>query len=146
MKRLVLIALLLLPQTGCAAWFDLLRTNPIAALQQGAGYIGTAAQLARTAFDAWAAMNPEAAVDARPRFQQVMGQVDRGLMVGQDALSIAAHASAPAPDANLLLKDAQSAMGNVHEFLSGLKMPPGGAMDSTMIEALKATEKASHPL
>ena len=149
MKKLFYVFLLSisLSLSGCAAWFDLLRTNPVAGMSSGVDYIRTALSLAKGAFEIWATSNPEGSADARSRFNEISSNVDRGLLAAQDGLRLASHAGGAAPDMNALLKDAQQAIGSVNGFLSGLPgNGPGRAANPTMREALIATEAASKPL
>ena len=76
------------------------------------------------------------------RFEQVAGNVDRGLVVAQDGLRLAAHAGRT-PDMTALLRDATTAMRDVHAFLEGLPTPPGRAPTPMMVEALRATAQAA---
>lgn len=129
--------------TGCA-WYARLREDPIAALAEGGAYIRTALSMAKSAFDIYAATSGDANIEqTRARFNDVAGSVDRGLLVAQDGLRIAASARGPAPDMTALLRDAQQAILHVHEFLGGLPgNAPGRAVRPEMREALLATERA----
>ena len=144
--RFLFVVILSLSLSGCA-WFQKLHDDPIAAMQDGVGYIRTAASLASTAFELWATANPDAAANVRPQFQQIMGEVDRGLLVAQDGLRLAANARGPAPDISVLLRDAQTAMGHLHEFLANLPSSsrPNATPSQAMRSALVATERASLP-
>jgi len=150
MKKLLHVALfaLVLSTSGCAAWFEQLRTNPIAGLSTGVSYIQTALQLARGAFEIWATTSGAPDVETtRVRFNEVASNVDRGLLVAQDGLRLASHAGGPAPDMNALLRDAQQAIGSLNAFLAGLPgNGPGRASHPSMRDALAATEAAAHPL
>lgn len=141
--RIALLALIL-SSSGCA-WFQRFKDDPIAAFQDTVGYIRTALSLAQTGFELWAAANPEAAANVRPQFVQIVGQVDRGLLIAQDGLRLAATARGPSPDVAVLLRDAQTAMGHLHEFLANLPTStrPGAPPNETMRAALQATRTAS---
>jgi hypothetical protein len=149
MKKLyALLFVLILSTSGCAAWFEQLRTNPVSMLSTGVGYIQTAMTLARGAFEIWATSSdsPDVAV-TRARFNEIANSVDRALLVAQDGLRLAAHAGGSAPDIAALLRDAQQAIGSVHAFLAGLPgNGPGRASHPSMRDALVATEAASRPL
>lgn len=149
MKKLLhaLLFVLVFSISGCAAWFEQLRTNPVAGISTGVSYIQTALSLARGAFEIWATTSgaPDVAV-TRARFNEVANNVDRGLLAAQDGLRLASHAGGPAPDMNALLRDAQQAIGSLHEFLAGLPgNGPGRASHPSMRDALDATEAASRP-
>lgn len=147
MKKLFLALFLCFSLSGCAGWVAEFRANPVAGLQSGVSYIQTALSLARGAFEIWAATAGESASETRLRFNEVAAQVDRGLLVAQDGLRVAAHAGGSTPDMNALLRDAQAAIGSLNSFLSGLPgHGPGGSNNPTMREAIQATEQASRPL
>lgn len=144
MRRWIVLLALLFNLTGCA-WAQRFKDDPIAALQDGVGYIRTALSLASSAFELWASANPDTAVEARTQFQMISANIDRGLIVAQDGLRLAASASGSPPDANVLLRDAQTAVGSLHRFLVGL---PGGnapraGSNSPMQAAIEATDRAS---
>jgi hypothetical protein len=146
MRRFVFILTIALSLSGCA-WFQKLKDDPIAAMQDGVGYIRTAVSLASTAFELWATANPDTAADARSQFQAIVGSVDRGLITAQDGLRLAANARGPAPDVSALLRDAQTAMASLHQFLANLpgRTRPGATPNESMRAALEATERASRP-
>lgn len=148
-QLMALVALLAaLTMSGCnAAWFQALRSNIVVAAQDGVSYIRTALSMARGAFEVWAATDPEGTAAIRARFNELTAQVDRGLIVAQDGLRLAAHIGGPAPDLNELLREAQQAIGSIHAFLAGLPgNGPGRASSPTMREALEATAQASRPI
>jgi len=146
-KRWIVLLTLVFSLSGCA-WAQRFKDDPIGALQEGVGYIRTALSLASTAFELWASANPETSSDARTQFHMISSNVDRGLIVAQDSLRLAASASEPAPDVDRLLRDAQTAMGALHQFLSGLPQGTGAraSSGSPMQAALEATERASRPI
>lgn len=145
LRRVMCVVVLSLSLSGCA-WFQRLKDDPIAALQEGLGYMNTALGLARTAFEVWAATNPELAVGVRHQFTEVTGTVQRGMMVAQDGLRLAANARGPSPDVPTLLRDSQTAMRSVHDFLANLPgNGPGRASHPSMRDALLATERAATP-
>lgn len=150
MKKLlhVIMFAVILSTSGCAAWFEQLRTNPIAGLSTGVSYIQTALSLARGAFEIWATTSGAPDVEVtRTRFNEIASNVDRGLLVAQDGLRLASHAGGPAPDMNVLLRDAQQAIGSINAFLAGLPgNGPGRASHPSMRDALAATEAAARPL
>ena len=143
----LLVLVFSLNTTGCA-WAQRFRDDPIAALQEGVGYIRTALSLATSAFEMWASSNPEASADARSQFHMIAGNVDRGLIVAQDGLRLAASTSGPAPDINVLLRDAQTAIGSLSRFLAELPSgnAPRAASNGSMQAAITATERASRPV
>lgn len=143
-----LVLVVLCSLNGCASWFEQLRTNPIAGISTGVSYIQTALSLARGAFEIWATTSGAPDVETtRARFNEVAASVDRGLLAAQDGLRLASHAGGPAPDMNVLLRDAQQAISSVNAFLSGLPgNGPGRASHPSMRDALQATEAASRPL
>lgn len=139
-----LVVLMFTLTTPSCAWWQKLMNDPSAALQEGTSYFRTALGLARSAFDIWAAGNPEQANNVRPQFNRVVGDVEQGLMFAQQTFRTSAQTRQPAPDSNELLHSAQESMGRVHDLLSGLPGPePGRAVDSSMREALNATQRAS---
>lgn len=150
MKKMMYAGLLVLAlsTSGCAAWFEQLRTNPVAGISTGVSYIQTALSLARGAFEVWATTSGAPDIEiTRARFNEIAGSVDRGLIAAQDGLRLAAHAGGPAPDLNALLRDAQQAIGSINAFLAGLPgNGPGRASHPSMRAALEATDAASRPL
>lgn len=143
----VLVLSAALASSGClASWFRQLRENPVAALQEGVGFISNAAGLADLAFNTWASANPDGAEGARLQFSSVMGNVRRGLEAAQSGLRVAARAQGPSPDANNLLRDARDAMTNMNAFLQGLGGPAGRASSPIMQQAVQATAAAAQPL
>jgi len=136
--RLALVLTLTLP--GCASWIQQFKDNPVLALQTNVQYISTALSLARGAVAVYSAASGD--TDIVTRFEQVAGNVDRGLVVAQDGLRLAAHAGRT-PDMTALLRDATTAMRDVHAFLEGLPTPPGRAPTPMMVEALRATAQAA---
>lgn len=146
MRKMLLVLTLSLSLSGCA-WAQRFQEDPIAALQEGVGYVRTALSLAATAFELWATANPDTSADARTQFHMISNSVDRGLIVAQDGLRLAASASEPAPDINVLLRDAQTAMGSLHQFLASLPngTSPRAGASGPMQAALTATERASRP-
>lgn len=146
MRRLITMLSLLfcLSALGGCAWWQKLQTDPVAAMQDATSYIRTAAGMARSAFEIWASASGDQGAAVRPQFNQIMGSVDQGLVVAQDGLRIAAIARGPAPDVNALLTQAQTAVGSLTAFLSGLPTGgPGRAADPTMRDAIQATQRAA---
>jgi hypothetical protein len=147
MKKLLygVLFVLVVSTSGCAAWFEQLRTNPVAGILTSVNYIQTALSLARSAFEIWATTSGAPDVElTRARFNALVTNVDRALFVVQDGLRLAAHAGSPAPDVRTVLRDAQQAIGTVHAFLAGLPgNGPGRASHPSMRDALDATELAS---
>ena len=144
MRRLIVLALMCLSLSGCAGWIERFKKDPVAALQDGVGFIRTAASMASAAFEVWASTNQDMAANVRPQFHQVIGDVNRGLLVAQDGLRLAAQTRSDAPDVSALLRDAQTAMQHLHEFLGNLPgNGPGRAADPLMRDALQATQRAS---
>lgn len=143
-KKLYLVIAFALLNAGCTgAWWQQLRENPLAALQEGSGYIRTALGLAQTAFNAYAQQTGTVQPGAVNTFNHIVGNVQRGLQVANDGLRIAQHARGPAPDANALLNDARAAMGDVAAFLTGLRQQPGQAADPLLRDAIAAAERAA---
>lgn len=147
-RRFALMTLVLALNVSGCAWAQRFQEDPIAALQEGVGYVRTALSLATSAFEMWATANPETSADARTQFHMISSNVDRGLIVAQDGLRLAASASGPAPDINVLLRDAQTAMGSLHQFLVGLPSgtAPRAGAGGPMQSAIEATERASRPV
>lgn len=150
MKKALLVLLVVLAASsqGCTPWFEQLKSNPVAGLSTGVGYIQTALSLARGAFEIWATSSGGADVEmTRARFNEVANNVDRGLLAAHDGLRLASHVRGPAPSMNVLLRDAQQAIGSVHTFLVGLPgNGPGRAAHPSMRDAILATEAASRPI
>lgn len=147
MRRLMTAFLLMFALTslGGCAWWQKLQSDPVAAMQDATSYIRTAAGIARSAFEVWASASGDQGTAVRPQFNQIMGSVDQGLVVAQDGLRIAATARGPSPDVNALLTQAQTAVGSLTAFLSGLPINggPGRAADPLMRDAIQATQRAS---
>jgi len=141
------LLVLFLSTTSSCAWYQRLRNDPVMALQEGVGYIGTALNMARSAFEIYASTSGDENVGAtRARFNEVTGSVDRGLMVAQSGLRVAAATRSESPDVTVLLVEAQTAIRAVHDFLVGLPgNGPGRAANPLMAEAIAATERASLP-
>lgn len=146
-RFLALLLLLSLGSSGCA-WYQRFKADPIAALAEGGQYISTALNMARGAFDIYAATSNDPNIaTTRASFNAVAGSVDRGLLVAHDGLRIAATVRGGAPDVTALLRDAQQGIQHVHEFLSGLPgVGAGRAVAPSMREALLATAAAARPL
>jgi hypothetical protein len=147
MKRhlhaLFLLFILATSTSGCASWVEQWKRDPIAALNSNLQYLQTALGLARGAFDVLAAASPEVAA-ARPQFEAITTDVNRGLLVAQDGVRVAADAHASPPDSGALLHDAQTAMGHLHDFIQGVAAGvPGRAPDPVVADALRATERAA---
>lgn len=143
--RVLLLVLALGFSSSSCAWYQRLRNDPVAALQEGVGYIATALNMARSAFEIYAGTSGDQNIaTTRTRFNEVAGSVDRGLMVAQNGLRIAATARSGNPDVTSLLTDAQTAIRSVHDFLVNLPgNGPGRAANPAMAEAIAATERAS---
>lgn len=142
----MLLVVLCLSMTGCGGWIQQLKDNPVAALQQGQSYITTALGLAQTAFNAFVQTTGVVSPQELATFNRLVGDTQRGLVVANDGLRIAAHLKAGAPDVNALLADSRQAMGNIAAFLSGLRQPTGQAADPLMREAIAAAQHAAEPV
>lgn len=138
--RLALVVLLTL-NVGCSStWAQQFRDNPILALQNNVQYLSTALSLARGAVAVYSAASGDAS--AVSRFESVAGNVSQGIVVAQDGLRLAANVGSR-PDVPALLRDATTAMRDVHAFLEGLPSQPGRAPDPIMRDALQATARAA---
>lgn len=115
------------------------------AITDAVGYIRSALSLASGAFEIWASANPDQAVAARTQFNNIVNEVNSGLLVAQDGLHIAADASQPTIDDTALLRDSRSAMGNLSTFLSGLRNFNGrtSAANPIMQRAVEECRRAS---
>jgi hypothetical protein len=132
--------------SGCAAWFQQFKDNPVATLQQGVGYISNAVSLARVAFSLLAGAVPAVAA-VTPQFETIVGRVDQGIGLAMDGLRIAAVAQGPAPDANALLNESRSALIDLQSFMNSLPgQGPGRAASPEMQNALHALETAAQPV
>ena len=138
--RLALLILLTL-NVGCSStWAQQFRDNPVLALQNNVQYLSTALSLARGAVAVYSAASGDAS--ALSRFESVAGNVSQGIVVAQDGLRLAANVGSR-PDVPALLRDATTAMRDVHAFLEGLPSQPGRAPDPIMRDALAATAQAA---
>lgn len=158
LRSLVLVLVLALSQAGCASWWQQLRTDPIAALQEGSRYIGVALQLATAAFNQYANTVGGVPADVTSQFNQISTSVTNGLQLANDGLRIAQHARQPAPDPNALLSDARASMGDLSTFLAGLRQaaaseatPPTvgrrlAAGSPLLAQAIAATREAARPV
>lgn len=132
---LVLSLSLLLP--GCASWAQRYRDTPVAAFTQDVAYMNLAVGVAR------AAVASTGDTDAMRQFDQIAGQVQRGLALATDGVRIAANAGSSQPDYVALLRDSKSAMGSLNEFIRGFTTGPGQAANPMMREAALMTARAA---
>lgn len=139
MNRLITIVVLsfslLLP--GCASWAQRYRDTPVAAFTQDVAYMNLAVGVAR------AAVASTGDADAMRQFDQIAGQVQRGLALATDGVRIAANAGSSQPDYVTLLRDSKSAMGSLNEFIRGFTTGPGQAANPIMREAALMTARAA---
>jgi hypothetical protein len=139
MNRLITIVVLsfslLLP--GCASWAQRYRDTPVAAFTQDVAYMNLAVGVAR------AAVASTGDTDAMRQFDQIAGQVQRGLALATDGVRIAANAGSSQPDYGALLRDSKSAMGSLNEFIRGFTTGPGQAANPMMREAALMTARAA---
>lgn len=139
MNRLITIVVLsfslLLP--GCASWAQRYRDTPVAAFTQDVAYMNLAVGVAR------AAVASTGDTDAMRQFDQIAGQVQRGLALATDGVRIAANAGSSQPDYVALLRDSKSAMGSLNEFIRGFTTGPGQAANPMMREAALMTARAA---
>lgn len=139
MNRLITIVVLsfslLLP--GCASWAQRYRDTPVAAFTQDVAYMNLAVGVAR------AAVASTGDADAMRQFDQIAGQVQRGLALATDGVRIAANAGSSQPDYVALLRDSKSAMGSLNEFIRGFTTGPGQAANPMMREAALMTARAA---
>lgn len=139
MNRLITIVVLsfslLLP--GCASWAQRYRDTPVAAFTQDVAYMNLAVGVAR------AAVASTGDTDAMRQFDQIAGQVQRGLALATDGVRIAANAGSSQPDYVALLRDSKSAMGSLNEFIRGFTTGPGQAANPMMREAAVMTARAA---
>lgn len=139
MNRLITIVVLsfslLLP--GCASWAQRYRDTPVAAFTQDVAYMNLAVGVAR------AAVASTGDADAMRQFDQIAGQVQRGLALATDGVRIAANAGSGQPDYVALLRDSKSAMGSLNEFIRGFTTGPGQAANPMMREAALMTARAA---
>lgn len=147
MRRRMAVGLVLLTLAtgpGCfAAWWQQLKDNPVGALQNGVGVLQTALGLAQAGFEIWAAANGDGASAWRVQFNHLVGNVERGIMVANSGLRVAADLHGAAPDPGVLVHDAQAAMTDLNSFLAGLPGGDHGAAEPTMLAALRATDDAA---
>lgn len=148
MNRLItfLLVLVLTATSGCGAWWQRFRENPVAVLTEGTGYMVNALSLAELAFNAWAAGNPAATPETRAQFMAVVGHARRGIAVAQAGLRTAATLQRDELDVDRLLRDAQGAVTSVATFLRGLSTPNGSAQDPMMATAIQHLEASSEPI
>lgn len=156
MKRLqslfmmvAMVAALSLSTSGCAAtrdWWASFKADPVAGVSDVTSYIRTALGLARTGFEIYAAAAGPSSAEARTRFETIAGTVERGVLVAQDGLRLAANLRQAEPNVDTLTSDARSAMLNLHAFLQGLPgVSTGQASNPTLREAIAATQAAARP-
>lgn len=147
LRVVILVVMVVLGSTGCTAWWNALKADPITGISESTNYIRTGLSLARVAFDIWAAADPNGAAGPRNTFNNIVGNVERGLAVAQSGLRTAAAARQPTPDPEVLMREAQNAMRDLNAFLSGLPSHGDGrAVDPNMRAAIQATAEASRPL
>jgi hypothetical protein len=142
-KNLFLVLLFTFVFSGCGAWWQRFRDNPIEALTNGTGYLMTAVSLAETAFATYAAANP---VDAQTRsqFHAIVGEVKNGIAVAQSGLAVAADLHQNELDTEALMRDAKNAVNALANFLAGLPHPNGSAVDPTLANAITHCRRAAH--
>ena len=136
------LALLALAGTpGCnTAFARQFRSDPLAAVIDAVSYSRTALSIARGAVAVYAAVSGDSSVVGT--FEQLAGQVDRGLLVAQDGARVASEAGHGA-SVDALMSDAKTAMVHVNAFLNGLPTPAGGAAIPQLRDARQATARAA---
>lgn len=148
--RLLILGLVLsLSSSGCAALWSFIRSNPFGAVMEGVSYLQNATGLAELAFNAWAAANPDTSADARARFNEILGNVRRGISLAQSGMRVAAEARRDNIDPNTLMHEAQDAVSSLTQFLQGLPRPPGrtaGPQGSLMSQAIEQCQQATRPV
>lgn len=149
-RWLALCLALSLSTAGCAAFWQFIRSNPFGAVLEGVGYLQNATGLAELAFNAWAAANPDTSADARARFNEILGNVRRGISLAQSGMRVAAEARRDNVNPDALMREARDAVSSLTQFLQGLPQPPGrgaGPRGSLMSQAIEQCQQAaSHPV
>lgn len=142
---LILVVLFALATSGCAAWWQNFKNNPIAGILEATTYAMNAVGLADMAFNAWASANPDAAAGARPQYTSIVSNVRNGIATAQGALRTAAELRQPEPNRDAVMREGNAAMGQLADFLQGLRQPPGSAQDPLMQRAVARLREASRP-
>lgn len=141
-RRFVALAFALTLSSGCAAFWQFIRSNPFGAILEGIGYLQNALGLADTAFNAWASGNPNAEA-ARQQYNTITGNVRRGISLAQAGTRVAAEARRDNINPDALMHEAQTGMQSLTAFLEGLPRPPGAAQDPLMQLAIRQCGDAS---
>lgn len=143
-KLTALFLTLALFAEGCASFREQFMKDPLASIMRGVSYMSNAASLADIAFNAWAAMNPSAATpEVRSQYTAIAGSTRSAIALTQGTLQVANGLTQPTVDRAAVLRDSQSALMHLSDFLSGLPTPPGQAADPLMARAIAATRAAS---